>query len=53
MRSARWRAWHYAAETLAGELYESQNNWDQAKTMYQKALQIQPDNPLASTILPM
>ena len=36
---------------LAGELYESQNSWDQAKAMYQKALQIQPDNPLASNNL--
>jgi cellulose synthase operon protein C len=36
---------------LAGELYESQKNWDQAKTMYQKALEIQPDNALASNNL--
>jgi cellulose synthase operon protein C len=36
---------------LAGEIYESQNNWDQAKAMYQQALNIQPDNPLASNNL--
>lgn len=36
---------------LAGEMYESQSNWDQAKTMYQQALNIQPDNPLASNNL--
>jgi len=36
---------------LAGELYESQNQWDQAKGMYQRALQIQPDNPSASNNL--
>jgi tetratricopeptide (TPR) repeat protein len=36
---------------LAGEMYESQNNWNDAKTMYQKALEIQPNNPLASNNL--
>ena len=36
---------------LAGEMYESQSSWDQAKGMYQKALEIQPDNPLASNNL--
>jgi cellulose synthase operon protein C len=36
---------------LAGEMYESQNDWSNAKTMYQKALEIQPDNPLASNNL--
>jgi tetratricopeptide (TPR) repeat protein len=36
---------------LAGEMYESQNNWDQAKAMYEKALGIQPDNPLAANNL--
>ncbi|MFZ0815105.1 MAG: tetratricopeptide repeat protein [Candidatus Sulfotelmatobacter sp.] len=36
---------------LAGEMYESQSNWDKAKGMYQKALEIQPDNPLASNNL--
>jgi tetratricopeptide (TPR) repeat protein len=36
---------------LAGELYESQKDWEQAKTMYQKALEIQPDNALASNNL--
>lgn len=36
---------------LAGELYEGQNNWDQAKSMYQQALNLQPDNPLASNNL--
>ncbi len=36
---------------LAGELYEAKNNWDDAKSMYQQALNIQPDNPLASNNL--
>ncbi len=36
---------------LLGELYEGQKNWDAAKGMYQKALQIQPDNPVASNNL--
>ena len=36
---------------LAGMMYESQNNWDQARNMYQQALNIQPDNPLASNNL--
>jgi cellulose synthase operon protein C len=36
---------------LLGELYEGQQNWDGAKGMYQKALQIQPDNPIASNNL--
>lgn len=36
---------------LAGEMYESQSNWDQARAMYQKALEIQHDNPLASNNL--
>jgi tetratricopeptide (TPR) repeat protein len=33
---------------LAGELYESQNKWDNAKGMYQQALNIEPNHPLAS-----
>jgi len=36
---------------LAGELYEAKQNWDQAKAMYQKALSLSPDNPLASNNL--
>jgi tetratricopeptide (TPR) repeat protein len=36
---------------LAGELYESRQNWDQAKNMYQQALRVQPDQPLASNNL--
>ena len=36
---------------LAGELYEAQHNWEQAKTLYQQALNIQPGNPLASNNL--
>src|ERR1700693_1329407 len=36
---------------LAGMMYESQENFDQAKAMYQQALGIQPDNPLASNNL--
>ena len=36
---------------LMGELYESKRDWDKAKESYQKALEIQPDNPLASNNL--
>jgi tetratricopeptide (TPR) repeat protein len=36
---------------LAGELYESQSNWAQARDMHQKALAIKPDDPLASNNL--
>jgi len=32
-------------------MYASENKWDQAKDMYQKALSIQSDNPLASNNL--
>ena len=36
---------------LAGQLYSQQQNWDQAKAMYQQALSLSPDNPLASNNL--
>jgi tetratricopeptide (TPR) repeat protein len=36
---------------LAGMMYESQNNFDQAKAMYQQALNIKPDDPVASNNL--
>jgi tetratricopeptide (TPR) repeat protein len=36
---------------LAGELYEAQKNFDQAKALYQQALSISPDHPLASNNL--
>ncbi len=36
---------------LSGELYESKQDWDHAKGMYQQALSIQPDHPLASNNL--
>jgi tetratricopeptide (TPR) repeat protein len=36
---------------LAGELYEAQQQWDQAKGMYQQALNIQSDSPTASNNL--
>jgi tetratricopeptide (TPR) repeat protein len=36
---------------LAGMMYESQNKFDQAKSMYQQALTIVPDNALASNNL--
>ena len=36
---------------LAGELYEAKQNWDQAKAMYQQALSLSPDDPLASNNL--
>jgi cellulose synthase operon protein C len=36
---------------LSGELYESKQDWDHAKAMYQQALSISPDNALASNNL--
>ena len=36
---------------LSGELYEAKKDWDQAKNMYQQALSISPDHPLASNNL--
>ncbi len=36
---------------LCGELYESKKDYEQAKAMYQQALSIQPDHPLASNNL--
>ena len=36
---------------LAGELYEAKQNLDQAKQMYQQALNVSPDHPLASNNL--
>lgn len=36
---------------LSGELYEEKHSWDQAKSMYQQALTISPDDPLASNNL--
>ena len=36
---------------LSGELYEAKKDWDQAKAMYQQALGIVPDQPLASNNL--
>ena len=36
---------------LAGQLYVAQQSWDQAKSTYQQALNISPDNPLASNDL--
>jgi tetratricopeptide (TPR) repeat protein len=36
---------------LMGQLYESQKNWNRAREVYQKALEIKPDNPLASNNL--
>ncbi|HMK23916.1 MAG TPA: tetratricopeptide repeat protein, partial [Terriglobales bacterium] len=36
---------------LLGELYEGQKNWQSAKGMYEKALQLQPENPIASNNL--
>ncbi len=35
----------------AGGIYESRQDWDHAKQQYQKVLEIQPDNPLASNNL--
>ncbi len=36
---------------LLGELYESKQDWNDAKQAYQKALEISPENPLASNNL--
>jgi tetratricopeptide (TPR) repeat protein len=36
---------------LAGGIYESKQDWDHAKRQYQKVLEIQPENPLASNNL--
>jgi len=36
---------------LAGGIYENNHDWDHAKQQYQKVLEIQPDNPLASNNL--
>jgi tetratricopeptide (TPR) repeat protein len=36
---------------LCGELYETKKDWDQAKAMYQQALSISPDHPLAANNL--
>jgi tetratricopeptide (TPR) repeat protein len=36
---------------LLGEIYESQRLWEQAKQMYQKALELKPDNAMASNNL--
>ncbi|MGD0791696.1 MAG: tetratricopeptide repeat protein [Terriglobales bacterium] len=36
---------------LAGGIYESKQDWEHAKQQYQKVLEIQPENPLASNNL--
>ena len=36
---------------LMGELYESKQDWEKAKQSYQKALDLKPDNPVASNNL--
>ncbi len=36
---------------LAGELHEAKHEWDPAKAMYQQALSISPDHPLAANNL--
>jgi tetratricopeptide (TPR) repeat protein len=36
---------------LMGEIYEAKRDWNDAKDSYQKALQIKPDDPLASNNL--
>jgi tetratricopeptide (TPR) repeat protein len=36
---------------LSGELYEAKKDWEHAKGMYQQALSISPDHPLASNNL--
>jgi cellulose synthase operon protein C len=36
---------------LLGELYETKRDWENAKQMYQKAIDLRPNNPLASNNL--
>jgi tetratricopeptide (TPR) repeat protein len=36
---------------LAGEIYDSESKWDDAKAMYQQALSLEPNHPLASNNL--
>jgi len=36
---------------LAGGVYQDRHDWDKAKQMYQRALEIQPENPIASNNL--
>jgi len=36
---------------LSGEFYQKKQDWDHARAMYQQALTIQPDHPLASNNL--
>ncbi len=36
---------------LSGSIYETRQDWDHAKQQYQKVLDIQPDNPVASNNL--
>jgi tetratricopeptide (TPR) repeat protein len=36
---------------LSGNIYENRQEWDKAKQMYQKVLEMQPDQPLASNNL--
>jgi tetratricopeptide (TPR) repeat protein len=36
---------------LAGGIYENKDSWEQAKQMYQKVLELEPDNALASNNL--
>jgi len=36
---------------LAGSIYENRRDWDKARQVYQKVLELQPENPLASNNL--
>jgi tetratricopeptide (TPR) repeat protein len=36
---------------LAGSIYERKQDWDKAKQVYQRVIDLQPDNPLASNDL--
>jgi len=36
---------------LAGGIYQDRQDWDKAKEMYQRTLEVQPDNPVASNNL--
>ena len=41
----------FAFYLLAGGIYENRQDWEHAKQQYQKVLEIQPENPLASNNL--
>jgi tetratricopeptide (TPR) repeat protein len=42
---------HAGLYTMLGVLYEGQGNWQEAQTLYQRAVAIQPEEPLAANNL--